>query len=136
MSFDPEELRLGVLEAFSESAQLSRYFCEYKERDAFAFEHGSGASAYRCELCHSMSETHRCIVSDKIPPTGFSCAVPRPLTQRELDRVRIANRERYQQSKRALLSPSLGWPRIQNPCRLCGALAPEHRCPGASVSAA
>lgn len=126
MSYAAQELGLAVLELFGEAQQRSRFFCEYRERDAFIFQRGSGASAYRCEVCRSASPTHRCVLPGVVPPEGFSCLVPKPPTGNALERLRARNRERHQQSKRPPLPKSF---RVNFECPRCGAHAPEHRCP-------
>lgn len=123
MSYAIEELRSGIVEMFSE--QPSRYFCAYHERDGFILKEGNGTSRYRCEICGSMSETHRCVIPDRIPPENFSCWTP-PVSAQRQERLRIASQVRYQQTKKLSEGPRRA-PRLIA-CETCGSRAPEHRC--------
>lgn len=120
------DLQGGILELFVEAQQRSEYFCEYKDRNAFDFQYGTGGSSYRCEVCHSQSETHRCVLLDKKPPEDFACwEEPQHVLTLRAERARGTRREYYRQSRPTpLLEKWRPGPR----CRMCGAQAPQHRC--------
>lgn len=133
MTFAFEDLREGILDLFGEAQQRSSYFCTYDERKAFIVRRGTGASAYRCELCGSLALAHRCPFSDQAPPKDFVCIPYRPdhvVTRSELERRRTARRERR---LRACPSVAVGLP-LQSACDKCGARAPKHRCVGEGSS--
>jgi hypothetical protein len=132
VSYDAEELRAGIVDMFDEAVGLSRYRTEFGElqtvisfRDRRRLPKKNHASAYRCEFCRSSTETHRCVSLDRVPPKGFVCAPPRPLTEIQIERVRVTNRERYRLSKK---DPIPGWCYAQDQCAACGARAPNHHC--------
>lgn len=125
---DVIDLQVGILELFGEAQQQSSYCYAYHERDSFTVRRGSGASAYRCEMCGSGGLTHRCVIPDKVPPKDFVCIpyIPdRMVSAEELDRRR-ASRARRCQSRTRLPEPFRGG----RACPLCGATAPQHRCIG------
>jgi hypothetical protein len=122
MSYALEDLRIGIVELFADTARLSNHFCSYSEKDSFIFRRGGGTSRYRCEVCGSMSETHRCVLPDKTPPEGFKMWEQGPLTmaQRERQRAKYVARPK----KAPLPEPWRSGPQ----CEQCGARAPGHRC--------
>ena len=124
MSYAIEELRTGIVEMFSDAAQQSRYLYSYNERAGFSIIRRS-TSDRRCDVCGSMSRTHRCVVPDKVPPDGFSCWAP-PVSIQRQERLRVAAQARYQRIKKLSEGPR-HMPRLV-PCETCGSRAPEHRC--------
>lgn len=126
MSFASDDLRLGVLEIFGEAQQHSKYFYDYRERERFIVKRGTGASAYKCEVCDSRSETHRCVLSDRAPPEGFVCAAQRPPEEEKAERWRIRSRD-LERARRRKFSYGPA-PKKLPTCPFCKARSPEHRC--------
>jgi hypothetical protein len=118
------DLQLEILELFGEAQQRSSYSYAYNERSSFTVRRGHGASIYHCEMCGSTSETHRCVIPDRVPPEGFTCSPCKrdhARTASELEIEQIKRREYYRRFK-------LLHPRGPNGCGVCGARAPQHRC--------
>ena len=129
MSYDPGDLRGGILELFGEAQAQSRHAYTYSERQTFSVRRGRGGSLYRCEMCGSTSETHRCVIPDRVPPENLACSPDKRDRDRTPSELEFERAKRRVYSRRAEERHCALWgPRKAYGCTKCGARAAHHRC--------